>query len=396
MSLHRETRAARITAPREVDGTPVGVPIHQSSIFAFDGPEALASALAGPEGAFAYSGYANPTVRALEEAVADLEGGAAALATASGMGATSSVLQSLLRAGDHVIAQKALFGGTMGALRDLAERWGVTVEFVRGDDPAELRAAIRPTSRLLYLETIANPTGFVPDLPAMVDVARSAGLATVVDNTFATPLLCRPIEHGADVVIHSATKYLGGHHDVVGGVAVFADAERYRAAWSQATRLGVVADPFSAWLVIRGVKTLPLRLRQQCANALHVAERLATHPAVAAVHYPGLPSHPSHAVARRFLSGYGGVLAVDLAGGADAAQAFLRRLRLVLNAGSLGGTETVASHPATSTHRHLDDDQLREAGVSRGMVRIAFGIEHPDDLWGDIEHALSEVDHHSP
>ncbi|SFQ42711.1 methionine-gamma-lyase [Amycolatopsis arida] len=389
MSHHPETRAVRPPVVAPVEGQPVSVPIHQNATFAFDGPADVAAAMAGPDGAFAYSGYTNPTVRALELAMADLEDGAAALATASGMAAMNSVLRGLLRHGDHVIAQRQLFGGTVGALADLAGRWGVEVTYVGTDDPAELRAALRPESRVLVLETIANPTGHVPDLPGLLAAAREAGLVSIVDNTFATPLLCRPIEHGADVVVHSATKYLGGHHDVVGGIAAFADRERYVAAWNQAVTLGTVADPFGAWLVLRGLKTLPLRVRRQCDNALTLARRLVGHPAVAAVHQPGLPDHPSHARAGRLLAGYGGIVAVDLAGGSAAVEKFLGALRLVLNAGSLGGTETVVSHPATTSHRHLDPEARRAAGVGPGLVRFAFGLEHPDDLVADVEQALS-------
>ncbi|WP_308282482.1 trans-sulfuration enzyme family protein [Pseudonocardia nigra] len=377
--------------PEAVAGRPVAVPIYQTAIFAFDDPAALAAAMTGPDGAFAYSGYSNPTVRAFEEAIAELEGGAAALATNAGMAAINAVLLATLRQGDHVLAQRALYGGTVGVLTDLAERWGVEVDHVRGDDPEELRAALRPTTRLLYLETIANPTGFVPDLPALTAVAKAAGVTTVVDNTFATPLLCRPLDHGADVVVHSATKYLGGHHDVVGGVAVFADAERHRAAWSQAIRLGAIADPFASWLVLRGMKTLSLRVRRQCATAAVLADWLAAHPAVEAVHHPGLPSHESHPVAARLLDGYGGTLAFDVTGGMEEAHAVLRRLRVMLNAGSLGGTETVVMHPATTSHRHMDDAALRAAGIGPNTIRIAVGIEEPDELWADLEQALKTI-----
>ncbi|PRX45433.1 methionine-gamma-lyase [Prauserella shujinwangii] len=388
MTHHRETRAVRMPVPEPPRGTPVAVPLYQSAIFGFADPESLAGAMNGPEGDFAYSGYANPTVRALEDALTGLEGGAATLATSSGMAATSAVLHSRLRAGDHVVAQRALYGGTFAALRDLTDSWGVEVTYVGGDDPAELRNALRPETRLLWLETIANPTGFVADLPALAAEATAAGVTTVVDNTFATPLLCRPLEHGADIVVHSATKYLGGHHDVVGGLAVFADPDEYRRTWVRAIGLGVVADPFAAWLLLRGLKTLPLRVTRQCASAALLAERLAGHPAVAAVHYPGLPGHGSHQRARRVLDGgYGGTVAFDLAV-PGAAHDFLKRLELVLNAGSLGGTETVAMHPATTSHRHLDAESLRAAGVGREQVRVALGIEHPEDLWADVEQAL--------
>ncbi|MFD7657432.1 trans-sulfuration enzyme family protein [Actinosynnema sp. NPDC059797] len=388
MTTHPDTRTVRISAP-EPGGSPVSVPIHQTAIFAFDNPVDVAAAMSGPTGAFSYSGYGNPTVRAFEDAMTGLEGGAAALATGSGSSAMSSVLLAALRQGDHVIAQKALYGGTYAVLRELASTWGVEVTYVDAVDPAELTAALRPNSRVLVLETIANPTGHVPDLPGLLGVAREAGLLGVVDNTFATPLLCRPVEHGADVVVHSATKYLGGHHDVVGGVAVFADADRYRRTWERAIKFGTVADPFTAWLVLRGMKTLALRVRRQCETAGRLAALLADHPAVTAVHHPGLPSHPSHARATALLDGgYGGTLAFDLAGGAEAAHAFMGRLELVLNAGSLGGTETVTMHPATTSHRHLDEAALAAAGIGAGTVRIACGIEHVDDLWADIARAL--------
>jgi methionine-gamma-lyase len=384
MTYHRETRAVRLTAPDA--GRPVAVPLYQTSNFAFDGPSAVADAMTSPE-TFAYSGYSNPTVRALEDAMTDLEGGAGSLVTSSGTGAVNSVFQSTLRHGDHVIAQKALYGGTVSVLKDLTERWGVEVTYIDGVDPAEVRDALRPTSKLLYLETIANPIGHVPDLPALATEAKQAGLITAIDNTFATPLLCRPIEHGADIVIHSATKYLGGHNDVVGGVAVFADRDLYLRTWSHAVKLGVVVDPFAAWLILRGMKTLPLRVARQCESAALIAERLSAHPAVSIVHYPGSTQHPSHARAAKLLSAYGGTVAFETRD----AEGFMRNLKLVLNAPSLGGTETSVMHPATTSHRTLDEDGLRLAGVSQGLVRIAVGVEHPEDLWADIDQALNKT-----
>jgi cystathionine beta-lyase/cystathionine gamma-synthase len=386
---HPETHAVHVSGPDLGAGRPIGVPLYQTSIFAFDDLASMADAVSGPDGAFAYSGYANPTVRALEDAVTCLEGGAAALATSTGMAAISTTLLTMARPGDHIIAQRALYGGTFALLSELAGRWGVEVSFISGDDAGELENALRPRSRLLYLETIANPAGHVPDLPALAGAAKSAGLTTVVDNTFATPLLCRPLDHGADVVIHSTTKYLGGHSDVVGGIAVFAETDAHRSTWSHAIKLGTVPDPFAAWLIIRGLKTLALRLRRQCENAHLLARRLSDHPAVAAVHYPGMPGHASHARARRLLSGgFGGVLAFDLAGGLPAAEAFIRSLRLVKNAGSLGGTETVVVHPATTSHRHLGPADRPAAGVGAGTMRLSAGIEHPDDLWADLDQAL--------
>lgn len=364
----------------------MAVPLYQTANFAFDGPAEVAEAMSGPE-SFAYSGYSNPTARALEDAVTALEGGVKALVTASGTGAINSVLQAALRSGDHVIAQRELYGGTFSVLQNMTERWGLEVTYINGVDPAEVTAAMRPTTRLLYLETIANPTGHVPDIPALAAEAKRNGLITAVDNTFATPLLCRPIEHGADIVLHSATKYLGGHHDVVGGVAVFNDERHYEQAWRHSTKLGVIADPFAAWLILRGMKTLPLRVARQCESALMLAERMTEHPAVSTVYHPGLPTHPSHSRAKQLLNGFGGTFAADVTD----AQAFMRSLRLILNAPSLGGTETTVMHPATTSHRHLDAKALREAGISPSMVRVAVGVEHPADLWTDVEQALDKV-----
>ncbi len=388
-TLHVESRTVHPPAAGVPGSRPLGVPIHQSHLFAFDDPDALAEAFSGPEEAFCYGRLGNPTVRAMESAIADLEGGAGALAAASGMGAINSVLLALLRSGDHVIAQRSLYGGTMATLEDLAARWGVEVTYVAGDSPAEVRAALRPTTRLLYLETISNPTARVADLPALIDAVRGTGVVSVVDNTFATPLLCRPLDHGADVVVHSATKYLSGHGDALAGAAVFASRELHRLVWDHASELGACADPFTAWLTLRGMQTLALRVRRQCDNALALAALLAAHPAVAAVHYPGLPGHPDHELAGRLLTGgSGGVLSFDLHGGRDAGRAFCGAVRLAALAPSLGGVQTLVLHPASTSHRQLTDEQLHAAGISAGTVRLAVGIEHPDDLWTDLAQAL--------
>jgi methionine-gamma-lyase len=386
--MHPDTRAVHVTAPPVVDSVPLSVPLYQTSAFAFDDPDVLAEAMARPDGAYVYTRFANPTVRALEQALADLEGGAAALATSSGMGAINLLFQGLLRTGDHVIAQRALYGGTYAVLRDLAARYGVETTYVTGHDVDEVRAAIRPSTRLLYLETISNPTGHVSDLPALAPAAREAGLLTVVDNTFASPVNCRPISHGADIVVHSATKYLGGHSDVTGGIVVFADEDRYRALWEHMVEFGATADPFAAWLTIRGLHTLPLRMRRHQDNAAAIAARLAAHPAVSAVRWTGLVDHPSHPIAARFLSGYGATFCFDLAGGFEAGLALSRKVRLIRLAPSLGGTQTVILHPASTSHRQLDPDELRAAGIGTGMIRIAVGIEHPEDLIADLDEAL--------
>ncbi|MFI6846520.1 aminotransferase class I/II-fold pyridoxal phosphate-dependent enzyme [Kitasatospora sp. NBC_00085] len=391
-ALRPESRTVHPPVQEVTGSRPLGVPLHQGHLFAFEDSDSLVEAFAAPDQAFFYNRFGNPTVRSLEAAVAGLEGGTGAIATASGMGAINTVLLALLRSGDHVIAQQSLYGGTFAMLADLTRRWGIEVTHVRGDDPAEVRAALRPNTRLLHLETISNPTTRVTDLPALLAVAREAGVVGVVDNTFASPLLCRPIEHGADIVIHSATKYLGGHGDVLAGVAVFAEPELHRTVWHYATELGASADPYAAWLTLRGMQTLALRMRRHCDTALDLAGRLAAHPAVTAVHYPGLPAHPDHELARRLLpEGHGGVLAFDLAGGREAARALTESVRLASLAPSLGGVHTLIIHPASTSHRQLDDAELAAAGIGPGTVRLAVGIEHPEDLWTDLDQALAKL-----
>jgi len=389
MTMHLETRAIHAPAAELNGSRPVSVPIYQTSVFAFDDAAACARALDDPGAGFAYSRYANPTTSALEGVAASLEGGEAALATSSGMGAINAVLLSSLRPGDHVIAQQCLYGGTFAVFTAMAARHGIDVSYVSGRDAAEVTAAASPRSRLLFLETIANPTIAVGDLPALIAAGHEAGLTCVVDNTFATPMLCRPIEYGADIVIHSATKYLGGHDDVTLGLVISAREQAHRPLWKHTVDLGVAADPFAAWLTLRGLKTLPLRMERHCANAAHLARKLAAHPAVARVHWPGLPDHPDHDIARRILAGFGGMVAFDLAGGREAGLAFVTGLRLAALATSLGGAETLVLHPASTSHRQMDAATLRASGIGEGSVRVSVGLEHPADLWADFEQALA-------
>ncbi|RSS43549.1 aminotransferase class I/II-fold pyridoxal phosphate-dependent enzyme [Streptomyces sp. WAC07061] len=383
------TRAVHVAHELEVPASrPLSVPLVQSSAFAFDSADELARAMAGPDGDYVYSRRGNPTVRALERTLAGLEGGASAIAFASGMGAISGVLLALLRPGDQVIAQRCLYGGTYAALSDLKERYGVRVDHIGGDDAREFEALAGPRTRLLVLETIANPTGQVPDLPGLLAAARRLGVTSAVDNSLASPVLCRPIEHGADIVLHSTTKYLAGHSDVLGGAAVFADDALRREVWPRTVELGASADPFAVWLTLRGIATLPLRMREHCANAGVLAQRLAAHPAVAAVHWPWRGTHPSYAMARKVLSGGGGLLSFDLRGGREAGRAFVEGVRLARLALSLGGVETLVTHPASTSHRELDEGALARAGIGPGLVRMSVGIEDPEDLWQDVEQAL--------
>ena len=380
----RTVHGAKLPPPAE---RPAVVPIYQTSTFAFDDAAAYAASLHQPGRGYVYTRYENPTTAELEATLADLEGGATAMAFASGMAAISSVLLTLCGAGDEVVASTALYGGTYSLLHDVAPRFGV-VATLADPHPDAIAGAISERTRAVYVETIANPTMAVTDLPAVAAVARAAGVPLVVDNTVASPILCRPLEHGADVVVHSATKYLGGHHDVLLGAAVFADADLRQRVWRQAIDLGGSPDPFAAWLVLRGIRTLPLRMARHSATARVVAEHLAAHPAVARTWWPGLPSHPSHEVARRVLDDFSGFVAFEVAGGREGGQRFTERTQLIVLAPSLGGHETLITHPARTTPRQLDDAALDAAGIAPGLVRMSVGLEDAEDLLADLDQAL--------
>ena len=381
----RAIHAGRLPLPAE---PPLAAPIWQTSTFVFDDAEHYAHTLHQPREGYVYTRYENPTTAALEATVASLEGAAEGLATASGMGAIATVLLSLAGAGDHLVAQRDLYGGTYSLLAHTAPRFGIEVSFVDAGDPDAVRAALRPSTRAVYAETVANPTLTVADLPTLAEAAGQRGLPLVVDNTVASPYLCRPIEHGAAVVVHSATKYLGGHSDVVGGLALFAEPERHDAAWRAMIELGASPDPFAAWLVLRGVKTLALRMRAHGANARVLAELLDAHPKVARVHWPGLPGHPTARLAAKLLDGDPGMLSFDLEGGRAAGRRFIEATRVAKLAPSLGSVETLVSHPASTTHRQFSPEALAAAGIGEGMVRVSVGLEDGADLVEDFTQAL--------
>ena len=381
----RAIQGVELPAPTE---RPLSYPIWQTSTFAFDDAERFAHALHQPREGYVYSRYENPTTAALEALMADLEGGVEAMATASGMGAIASVLLGMASAGDHLLLQRDLYGGTFSLASVVATRLGIGTSFVDATDPIAVKEALRPRTRAVYVETIANPTMTVADLPAVAAVARDAAVPLVVDNTVASPYLCRPIEHGATVVVHSATKYLGGHNDVVGGVAVFADRELHQRAWKTLLDIGASADPFAAWLLLRGIKTLPVRMDRHGHNAARVAGLLSAHPRVERVYWPGLADHPTHEVALRVLEGFGGMLSFDLEGGRDAGRRFIEATKVARLAASLGGVETLLAHPASTTHRQLDAAALAAAGIGEGMVRMSVGLEDAADLLEDLESAL--------
>jgi methionine-gamma-lyase len=366
---------------------PNSVPIYQSATFSTADSDELAAILTDEQAGYAYSRIDNPTASALAAAVAELEGAPAGHAFASGMGAIHGALVAELSAGDHVVASASLYGSTRALLSGILRRLGVETTFVDGRDADAVAAAFRPTTRVLYLETIANPTIVVVDIERLAALGHAHGATVIVDNTFASPYLCQPLALGADVVVHSGTKYLGGHGDVIAGVVV-GDERRIREVRDVAIDTGGALAPFSAWLVLRGIETLAIRMERHCENALGLARSLEGQPGVRSVLYPGLSSHPDAAVAARELRAGGGMLAFELAGGRRAGAAFLDGLTIGERTASLGAVFTIAVHPPSTTHRQLDAAALAEAGIPEGLIRVSVGIEDLDDLVRAFEVAL--------
>jgi len=385
------TRAIRAAGRvPSVSQSPVSVPIYQTSTFEVASAGELADLLEFRVPGHSYTRYSNPTHEALEQALAALEEGEAAAVTGSGMAAIHAVLASVLRPGDEVLAGRALYGGTYGLLTGLFAQFGVSARFVRLTDGHAVRESITDRTRLVWAETIANPTTDVVDLAELATIAHQAGALLVVDNTFASPYLCNPLTLGADLVVHSLTKYVGGHSDLLAG-AVIGNAERVGEARHVVLSAGGNAQPLEAFLALRGLKTLALRMERHSANALAVARALEGRPGIARVLYPGLESHPQHATAAHELRGgmAGGMLAIDLSGGRSAGERFLSRLRVAVHATSLGSTETLCSHPASSSHRQLGEAELAAAGLTPGLVRVSVGLEDADDLVEDLAAAAA-------
>ena len=357
-------------------------PLYQTAIFKFKD--------IGETAGFDYTRSGNPTRRALEDALSELDGGVGAVATTSGMGAVSTVLATL-DADAHIICSHDCYGGTERLLTRLATQKKLAVDFVDLSDVVGFANALRPESRLVWIETPSNPLLRVVDIERIAAAAHDAGLLVVVDNTFLSPLGQRSIALGADYVVYSTTKYINGHSDVVGGAVVAATEELNEAIQYAANAFGTIAQPFDCWLVIRGLKTLPLRLRQHEENARAVAEFLAIHPAVRRVFYPGLASHEGHELARRQQQFFGGMVSFEVEGGIEAVNTVLRGTRVFSLAESLGGVESLIEHPATMSHASMRPEQRETAGITEGVIRLSVGIEDAGDLISDLERALDEA-----
>ncbi len=368
-------------------GVPVGVEIARTANFTFSSTEEMKRWAEGKSTAYIYTRYGNPTLAIAEKKLAALEGAEAAIVTASGMAAISSALLSVLKAGDEVIASRQVYGGTYRMMRDVFPRMAIVVRHVESD-LAGIERLVNPRTRVLYIETPTNPTLRLVDLHKALAFAKEWDLITLIDNTFASPVLQKPIEMGFDLVLHSATKYLAGHSDVIAGAAAGSKA-RIDKVRDMIIYLGGSMDPEAAFLLIRGLKTLEVRVQRQCKTALVVAKYLEKHHKVARVHFPGLASHPDHALAKRQMKGFGAMLAFDLKGGLAAARRFCDRTRVFLLAASLGGVESLVVLPIYTSHYHMSLAELRAAGVEPGTVRVSVGLEDPEDLIDDLRQALA-------
>jgi len=369
----------------------VSVPIYQSSTFAFHDADEGAARFAGLDQGYKYTRLGNPTTRALERCVAELEGGHDALATSTGMAAISTVFLALLKPGDHVVGTISVYGPTRMLLEQQLRKFGISSTWVHTEDAAAVRTALRANTRMLYIETPANPVLHLTDLEACGKIAREAGALFVVDNTFCSPVLQKPFRFGADVVIHSMTKYLNGHTDVVAGMIVSREPDMHAELSAMLRGLGGTMDPHQAWLVLRGIKTLALRVRAAQANASALAAWLRAHPKVAWVNYPGLPDHPQHALVSKQMEGPGAMLCFGVKGGFEAAKAVINSLRLATLAVSLGGVETLIEHPASMTHAVVPKHEREAAGIHDELLRVSVGCESIEDLKADFAQALSRV-----
>jgi len=368
-------------------GVPVGTTVARTANFTFESTEEMKRWAEGKSSAYIYTRYGNPTLTVAEEKLAALEGAEAAIVTASGMAAISSALLAVLKAGDEVISTRQTYGGTYRLMRDNFPRFGIVVRHVE-TDLAGIQQLVNPRTKALYIETPTNPTLRLVDLQKAVAFAKEWGLISLIDNTFASPVLQKPIPLGFNIVLHSATKYLSGHSDLIAGAAAGSRAI-INEVRHNIINLGGSMDPEAAYLLIRGMKTLGVRMQRQCETAMKIAKYLAKHPKVAKVHYPGLTSHPDHKLAKRQMKGFGAMLAFDLKGGLSAARRFCDRVRIFLLAASLGGAESLVVLPIYTSHYNMSEAELRAAGVGAGTVRVSVGLEDPADLIEDLRQALA-------
>ena len=369
----------------------INVPIYQTSTFAFRDAQHGAALFAGQEDGYIYTRIGNPTIRALEESVAELENGGGGVATSSGMGAVSTLYLALLSAGAHMVSTASVYGPSRGLMENHFSRFGVESTYVDTSDLTRVRDALRPNTKLVYVETPANPTMQLTDIEQVAALAHAGGSLVAVDNTFASPYLQKPLDLGADVVLHSVTKFISGHGDVVGGILVAKEASVYKLLRSVMINSGCNMDPHQAFLVLRGLKTLGVRMERAQRSALQIARWLEKQPEIQRVRYVGLESHPQHELAKRQMKGFGSMISFELNGGLEAGRRLMDAVKVATLAVSLGGVETLIEHPASMTHAGISPEDRRTAGFSDGLVRYSVGIEDVEDLIADLRQALDAV-----
>jgi len=370
---------------------PVVPPIYQTSTFKFESVEHGASLFKGEGCGYIYTRLENPTIEAMEKAIAELEGGHKALGCASGMAAISTIFFTLLKSGDHVVCSKFVYGPTLTLLQNILRKFGVESTFVDTAFPEEIKKAMKSNTKLVYVETPGNPTLAISDLEAASKIAHDNGALLVVDNTFMSPALQQPFNFGVDVILHSMTKFLNGHADVVAGIVIVKDEEMYLKMRKTLNQVGGVIDPFNSFLVHRGLKTLAIRMQKHCENAHLVAEYLEKHPKVKWVRYPGLKSHPSYQIGLKQHKGTGGMIAFELKGGLKAGEVMMNSVKLCSLAVSLGGVESLIQHPASMTHFSMGEEARKDGGVTDGLVRLSVGIENAKDIIEDLKQALEKI-----
>lgn len=375
----------------EYEFGPVVPPIYQTSTFKFESAQQGGSLFKGEIEGYIYTRMKNPTVEAMENAVAELEGGYKGLGCGSGMAAIHTVFAALLQAGDHVICSESVYGPTSTLLRTVLSKFGVETTFVNTDKLEETKNAIKPNTKVIYVETPGNPTMAITDLEATAKLAHDVNAKLVVDNTFMSPALQRPLKFGADIVLHSLTKFLNGHADVVGGVVVVKDDETYKHFRKILNQVGGVIDPFNSFLVHRGLKTLSLRMERHSESGQKIAEWLEAHPKIEWVRYPGLKSHPQYDIAQKQHKAQGGMISFELKGGYSSGENFMNSVELCQLAVSLGGVESLVQHPASMTHASMGKEAREEAGITDGLVRLSVGIEFVDDIISDLQQALEKM-----
>jgi cystathionine gamma-lyase len=374
-----ETKAIHAGQEHDAATGAVVVPVHFTSTFAWESP--------GKHGKYAYARTQNPTREALEKCAAALENGRHGLAFASGMAAINNVL-NLLKAGDHLVCTNDMYGGTYRILEEVYRDYGVEFSLVDTTDPASIEAALRKNTRMIWVETPSNPLLRITDLAAVARIGKSRNLITVMDNTFATPYFQRPLDLGIDIVVHSTTKYLGGHSDVVGGLVITSNERHFKRLGFCQNAVGGTPGPMDAYLVLRGIKTLAVRMKEHMANAVKVAEFLESHPRARKVMFPWSPGHPQYDLVRKQMSGMSGMVSFEIDGDLNDARRFLERVRLFTLAESLGGVESLIEHPVTMTHSHVPAEVRQQAGISDSLIRVSVGIENVDDLIDDLRQAM--------